>query len=293
MCIFSQPVNSVGNTRIFARSTSVDSQFLVYQMNYDSQDPNAMILPIPVKLPAREDSLRFINLEKYPEFFAHLMNGFPYHPPSFSIGCSSYHDGVVASALEVFEVGNYIASFVPQMSDFARLDARFTLPEETWAKIPEYQNYGFAVFQLAAGSLQPHPMAFEFETSNQSIYFPTRHIHDGEVHDAEDFDHLLYLQHAGFDSQVNSYQNSDITDQQTGLVRSKTIANRFCDLRRSSGIVDGNLLVHKKEIRGTRQNEDTFITTTGHPTKPISGTQLMLESNKMGLTYATDHQGKF
>jgi len=43
-------------------------------------------------------------------------------------------------------------------------------------------------FHLAQGSLKPHPMTFEFESRNKNIFFPTRHVHDGEVHPAEDFE---------------------------------------------------------------------------------------------------------
>ncbi|MCU0871399.1 MAG: hypothetical protein MUE50_03560 [Pirellulaceae bacterium] len=267
MCIFSQPVISVNNTRIFARLSATGTQFLVYQMNYETPDPNAMILPMPVRRPAREDSLKFIDLDKYSEFFDDLGNGFPYRRP-FGIGCSGSEDPASRDDLEVFEVGNYIASFVPRLRDFSRLSDRFTLPKSTWSKLPQYGNYGFAVFQLAAGSLQPHPMAFEFQRASDSIFFPTIHIHDGEIHDAEQFDHVLYLQHAGFDSQVYAYDNSYTVDKSTGLIRSKYVAERFCDLVRSHGIVDGNLLVHRQILRGKKPNRDTIIATTGHPTRP-------------------------
>jgi len=267
MCIFSQPVTSVNNTRIFARLSATGTQFLVYQMNYETPDTNAMILPMPVRHPVREDSLKFIDLENYSEFFDDLANGFPYRRP-FSIGCSASTDPASRDNLEVFEVGNYIASFVPRLTDFSRLDDRFTLPESTWSHLPQYENHGFAVFQLAAGALQPHPMAFEFQRASDSIFFPTIHIHDGEIHDAEQFDHVLYLQHAGFDSRVYGYENSHIVDKATGLIRSKDVAEHFCDLDRAHGIVDGNLLVHRRIIRGTKPNRDTIIATSGDPTRP-------------------------
>jgi len=168
-------------------------------------------------------------------------------------------------ALEVFDVGNYIASFVPSLSDFSRLDAQFTLPDNTWSQIRQYADYGFAVFQLAAGSLKPHPMAFEFESDNDSIHFPTLHIHDGEVHDAEEFDHVLYLQHAGFDSRVYGYQNSDVADKSTGLIRSKYVAKHFCDVGRSNGVFDTNLLVHRQIIRGNNPHRDTKVLTSSSP----------------------------
>jgi hypothetical protein len=141
------------------------------------------------------------------------------------------------------------------------------LPNKMWAKIPQYAEYGFAVFQLAAGSLKPHPMAFEFQSDRDSVYFPTLHIHDGEIHATEEFDHVLYLQHAGFDSRVYDYQNSHVEDKSTGLIRSKNLANQFCDVGRAANLIDGELLVHRKLIRGNLPNCDTEITTYGDPTK--------------------------
>lgn len=268
MCIFAQPVIAVNNTQIFARATSEQTQFLAYQMNYVSGGDNAMILPVPIRPPAHGQSLRFIDLRDYDGFFDDLADGFPYKPPSFNIGCSASFDATSGYALEVFEVGNYIASFVPKLSDFSRLDERFTLPESTWSQIPQYSEYGFAVFQLAAGSLKPHPMAFEFESEHDAIYFPTVHIHDGEIHETEEFDHVLYLQHAGFDSRVYGYQNSDVPDRSTGLIRSKYVAREFCEIGQAGGIVDGDLLVHRQIIRGYHPNRDTIIATSGDPTNP-------------------------
>ncbi|HUE73469.1 MAG TPA: hypothetical protein VMP01_21505 [Pirellulaceae bacterium] len=264
VCIFSQPVISVNNTQIFARKTESNSQFVVYQMNYESAHQNAMILPVPVRRPAHEDSLRFIDLSHYETFFDDLANGFPLRREG--IGCSAGTTTAAVAELEVFKVGNYIASFVPTLADFSRLDERFTLPKATWAKIPQYQHYGFAVFQLAEGALKPHPMAFEFESEIKSLYFPTVHIHDGQVHPTEEFDHVLYLQHAGIDSQVSGYVNYEAVDRTTGLIRSDRIAQEFCKIDDARGILLPNLLVHKKIIRGNHENVDTEIATQGHPT---------------------------
>ena len=267
MCIFTQPVISVSNTQIFARQSGNGTQFLAYQMNYESRNPNAMILPLPVRQPAHEDFLRFIDLKHYENFFDDLDDGFPiYSPPS--IGCSAPFNLVSRTDLEVFNVGNYIASFVPSLSDFNRLGSQFKLPDATWARIPGYEQFGFAVFQLAAGTLKPHPLAFEFQTANVDLFFPTVHIHDGTVHDSEDFDHVLYMQHAGLDSKVDGYQNSHIEDELTGLIRSKYCASHFCEVDRTAGLVLGNLLLHRKILRGKLANNDTIITPSGHPLSP-------------------------
>lgn len=267
MCIFTQPVISVNNTQIFARLSGNESQLLAYQMNYESRDENAMILPIPVQQPATDNSLRFIDLKSYERLFDDLADGFPFLPP-LSIGCSAHFDPAPRADLEVLNVGNYIASFVPTMSDFNRLDSRFRLPTETWNKLPGYRDFGFAVFQLANGSLKPHPMAFEFQTQNVDLFFPTVHIHDGAVHESEDFDHILYMQHAGLDSRVYGYQNSRVEDESTGLIRSKCRASQFCDIDKTDGLVLGDLLLHRKILRGKLQNKDTVFAATGDPLTP-------------------------
>lgn len=79
---------------------------------------------------------------------------------------------------------------------------------------------------------------------------------------------MLYLQHAGFDSRVYGYRNSDVPDKSTGLIRSKYAASEFCEIDRAAGVVEGNLLVHRQIIRGQCPNKDTVIATYGDPTKP-------------------------
>ena len=93
------------------------------------------------------------------------------------------------------EVGSFVASFVPTVKDFSRLDEQFRLPDGTWDKLPAYKDYGFAVFKLKKGEQKVHPMAFEFPRADKTrLFFPTVHIHDGKVHDQAGFDHVLYCQ---------------------------------------------------------------------------------------------------
>ncbi|WP_075086091.1 hypothetical protein [Mariniblastus fucicola] len=267
MCIFSLPILSVGDTRIFARFSGKGTQFLVYQMTYESENENAMILPIPVRQPAEEKSVRFINLEDYEGFFDTLNVGFPIKP-RIQLGCGEFSLSASKDSLSVVEVGSYVASFVPTMEDFDRLDERFVLPKEVWNQLPQYADYGFAVFQLKDGNRKPHPMAFEFETRDESeLFFPTVHIHDGEVHEKEFFQHLLYMQHAGFDSRVGGYVNADIKDVATGVIRSDSVAGEFCDIDRAEGVLKNDLLLHRKIVMGEYENVDFTIPAIGHPTE--------------------------
>lgn len=263
MCIFSQAIRHVWDTLIFARHSGKGTQFLAYQMQYKSDVPNAMILPIPVALPAREDSVKFINLEEYRNFFDDLDSAFPY------IGDrpkSAMYNPASGRPLELQEVGDFVASFVPTLKDFSRLDPQFVIPKETWDQIPGYKDYGFVVFQLNRKIYDPHPMAFEFETrETEKLYFPTVHIHDGEVHAKEKFDHRLFMQHAGLDSIAGEYRNHDILDENTGFVRSYDVATKRCNLELSQGMIAGDLLIHKVSLVGNLPNKDQLYTVSGDP----------------------------
>ncbi len=76
MCCFSGKVDVVSNTNIFARAAK-GGQYLVYSMQFKAGNDLAMILPIPTPKDSAEDAVRFINLEKYADFFVDLQSGFP------------------------------------------------------------------------------------------------------------------------------------------------------------------------------------------------------------------------
>ncbi|MBK8942170.1 MAG: hypothetical protein IPM79_32330 [Polyangiaceae bacterium] len=260
MCCFTGPVEKVDNTRIFARKTAARTQALVYQMRFASAVDNAMVLPLPVKTPATEASIRFVDLHGYRDFFAELDEGFPVKPPFQLTRSKSATVSASAAAIAVHEVGDYVASFVPTIADFSRLDPRFQIAPELWAQVDGYADYGFAVFQLTTRSGEPHPMAFEFETRlADELFFPTVHIHDGQVHTEETFDHTLYLQHEAFDPVVGDYEDHDVKDAATGLVRSVGFADEFADPERAKGLIEGRLLVHRTRLAGVRPNKDQLF----------------------------------
>lgn len=62
--------------------------------------------------------------------------------------------------------------------------------------------------------------------SPDKLFFPTIHIHDGQVHDAADFDHYLYYQDDGF-SNAPAF---------TKAVRLEKIASEFMDARKTMGM---------------------------------------------------------
>ena len=119
MCCFSQPVRSVSQTRIFGRLTNHKSQFVAYQMKYESDTANAMILPIPVRKRATEKSIRFLDLSSYPDFFDDLERGFPVDPPQGLVDSRQVDSKSATETIKVHKVGGFEASFVPSVGHFA------------------------------------------------------------------------------------------------------------------------------------------------------------------------------
>jgi hypothetical protein len=193
MCCFSGPVEDVAATRIFARMASPGRQILAYEMVFAAASPVAMILPLPTPPRSAETDLRFISLEQYPGLFEDLYEAFMW--PDGRPRCVVVFGEPETLAVQV--VGAFVASFVPTLADFARLDPRFRIPPGTVDSVPGYGDYGFVVFQLGAAK-EPsrlHPMAFEFSTRDpEQLFFPLLHVHDGQLHREAAFDHVLYAQ---------------------------------------------------------------------------------------------------
>ncbi|MDB4477107.1 hypothetical protein N9018_02770 [Rhodopirellula sp.] len=258
MCCFSQPIRSVSRTRIFGRLTEQKSQFVAYQMRYKSDYANAMILPIPIQQPSKQRCIRFIDLSGYPQFFDDLDKGFPKSKKlTKSIASES---GPAKDRLKVHKVGGFEASFVPTANHFSKLDRRFSIAKDIWKKIPAYSEYGFVVFQLHELDGTPHPMAFDFDTRmTDATFLPTIHIHDGEVHQRENFDHTMYIQNPEIDLAAGDYQGHKLWDLKSGWRRSFAEAEKFIDLERAQGMIAGHLRVHCKIMKGKFANKDQII----------------------------------
>jgi hypothetical protein len=199
MCIFTTPVAAVSDTRIFARMAGPGRQYLAYEMSFAAAGDTAMVLPLPVASRDERTALRFLDLSAAPDFFDRI-GQFVWmmeerHGSGDLLGGG---DAPLRPPLAVHEVGAFEASFVPAVGDFDRLDARFRLPAGVWQRLPQYHDYGFAVFKLRAtgrAAQHAHPMAFEFSTRlEDQLYAPTVHVHDGTVHPSAWFDHIVYLQ---------------------------------------------------------------------------------------------------
>lgn len=252
MCCFTGPVHVEG-TRIFARALDPVRQAIVYSMTLSANQPVAMVLPLPVALPRpMESDLTFINLEGYPGFFEDLAKGFP--PPQAMRSFSP------PGKLAVQKVGSFVASFVPTPAEFARLDPRFRLPEGVFDRLPQYRDYGFAVFQLHDVSARIHPMAFSFARRNpRELFFPTVHVHDGRVHGKARFDHALYLQlpEPFYPPELSLSGGDPIAKR--GWAPTWLPASKFMDLSRAEGLIDGSAPVRVRRLAGKLANEDVIF----------------------------------
>lgn len=249
MCCFSRPVTSVSSTKIFARDAGGGRQHLVYSMNYKAAEDLAMVLPLPVPPGSREDAVQFIDLHEYSGFFDDLHAGFP-EPRSRGLNLfgSRSAPAPASAPLAVVQVGSFEASFVPKVQDFKRLDERFRMPDAVWKKLPAYAQFGFAVFKLKRNATSVHPMAFSFPRSDASkLFFPTVHIHDGEIHDRAHFDHQLYCQIGGDHHRVSDWRESPQP------------AKSFMKADQSKGLIDAAAHCYLRELAGTRKNEDTYV----------------------------------
>lgn len=231
MSCFSGNVSRVAHTRIFARVTDHATQFLVYQIEYAADNDLAMILPLPTPPDSTADAVRFMDLSAYPQFFADLANGFP-----------KTRGDAPASKISTQRVGSFDASFVPSRADFARLDARFRIDDAVWDELPEYHDYGFAVFKLRADARTVHPLALEFSTRNSElVFFPTVHIQNGRVEANSYFDHDLFCQHHV--NWMRSYEN----------------AQSFLQTKLTQGIVALDKRVEWLNVRGIHPNSDIVL----------------------------------
>jgi hypothetical protein len=217
-------------------------------MRVDAPEELAMILPIPVPTGSPDDAVKFINLEKYPTFFWDLDLAFPRRIEGIAHAPAKATDMKKSAPLEVVEVGSFVASFVPKVEDFDRLDERFRLPKEVWAELPKYRDFGFAVFQLKPGHKKVHPMAFEFPRRDpEKLFFPTVHIHDGKVHPRARFDHTLFCQRSGNEELIEWTESP-------GIARSVI---RHPDVVKN--LIDFNDHLYKRELRGMLPNRDILV----------------------------------
>ena len=251
MCLFTEEVERVSDTSIFARATG-DRQVLAYGMTYAARGPLAMVLPIPVPAGSAGDAVRFISLEACPDFFAELRRGFPTRYEGGDLGALNAEDTTETEArtLKVQEVGAFEASFVPRPEDFGRLDERFRLPAEIWLDLRNYRDWGFAVFKLKETALaNVHPMAFEFPRRDlERLFFPTVHVHHRRLDRSASFDHTLYCQpEPPMNWHLQEWEDS------------RHAASAFVQCEEARRLLDLDMPCWRVFVDGVRENRDTWL----------------------------------
>jgi hypothetical protein len=227
-----------------------ERQILVYSMAYAARGPLAMVLPLPIARGAGEDALSFISLEDCPDFFDHLDRGFYRRPTGDDIEDMMLGGVDVEATLEVHEVGDYEASFVPRPEDFGRLDERYRLPPDVWLQLNTYRDWGFAVFKLkSTAGATVHPMAFSFPRRERGrLFFPTLHVHRRSVDPTARFDHWLYCQpEPAMNWHLRGWSDSDQP------------AGAFVDCPRAAELLDPGFPCWRMQIKGMQKNADTWL----------------------------------
>lgn len=223
----------VSSTRIFARMVASGVQALGVGMTLASKTDVALVIPLPVRAGGGDRAVRFMDLRHRPSMFEDLDELFERYPPPRS---------------SVPTVGAAIATYLPTVGDFERLDPRFRVPPALIEAMPQYRDHGFAVFQFAAVSGVVLPMGLRFATRElDRLFFPTVHMHDGRWHTTVSFDHTLYYQHVA----VRALGESNDGDR-SGFVLPSHSYGRLLDV---------NTPVLRRQVRGALPNEDTWIAT--------------------------------
>lgn len=248
--LFQRPVH-VSATNIFARMLAPGVQSVAYSMNLATKHPVAMVLPLPVAPGAGEDAVAFVDLSAEPRMFDHLHGLFEFAQPAARKGGVAF-PRLARQTLVVHKVGSFVASYVPTRADFGRLDPRFRMPDVLFDAVPHYADYGFAVFQLEAGTSTVHPMGLKFPTrAPDKLFFPTVHVHDGRFHRRAAFDHALYFQTPRHTTRADTVP--------IGVFEGDAVAWNTPSKDYAGLVVPAQAMLRRR-LRGKRANEDTWIT---------------------------------
>lgn len=253
MCIMSQHVEDISNTSIFVSDLGRGVHCTVYEMKVDTRVPVAMILPVPILQGQGEDALKFVNLQGYPDFFKDMEKLYPVPKTLGVVGVAGGFRS--RNPLKAHDVGDFIASYAPNRASMLRLDAQFRLAHNIWNSLPDYSNFGFAVFQIKPGqeSKKIHPMAYTYPAENpEELFFPTVHVHDGSNVEAQSsFDHKLYTQASPNFQFVHSTPAS--------WEASKPYPESVVDMEKAQGLLRPAAQVIRRKIYGTYPNADYVL----------------------------------
>jgi hypothetical protein len=243
MCIFTGNVEEVGSTKIFVSDLG-EQHCTAYEMKLNKHHKNvAMVLPVPSN---DIEFFEFVSLKECPNFFKELDKCFPER---------KLRSASVASrmlSLPVFEVGDFIASIVPNRSAFLKLDEQFRLSMDVWKALPKYSDWMYAVFQLKKGLTNiEHPIAYKYKPLNsEQLFFPTIHVHEGHPEDKSYYDHTLYYQSLG------KFTGDAPEKWETSRSPKQYTSDEF---KKSQEFVNDDKAIVCRRIDGYQNNTDLFL----------------------------------
>ena len=178
MCIISNPVASVSNTKILvAINSSSNRQFTVYSNNVANiSNNNAMILPVPYP-----QTVKFHDLTNYENLFDDCKKCFEFPVYESHVFTNDTLSMNIANSLEVFNVGGYQVSLAMSLNDIKRVNSNvFTLSygcDELLTE--EYNNpiFGFIICKMANNRKDYHPFGYSHNIYNNLLFIPTKHYH--------------------------------------------------------------------------------------------------------------------
>lgn len=191
MCIISQPVESVNNTRIYVSLNEArTTQIVVYSMSIEhrSRGPTPeMLLPIPATI----DTVELLDfsrplLRRWNDILYRQFNSLEGYR---TLGATKG----VARGVITRVVGSYEIRMYPGIDVYADLH-----PEVPANVISTLQKrYSPTDTLLAAVLLDSgnyHPLAFTFPVCSQGLYVPTYHLHHGKTEEVSDWDHHIFYE---------------------------------------------------------------------------------------------------
>lgn len=204
-CIFNvDEIIPVSDTDILVGLTTSGAQYTIYQNKVgafnEGDESAAMILPV------RGNFEGFINLEEHRYLFKQLKAEFLSLTNSRSAGSTSTPAIVI--------VGNYIATYVPNLESFDslvnnpefekfNLKPNIRLILETHYPMSEQDQWGFVIGKLHKPGVQ-HPLGFLSRHISLSgpqpvLFVPTRHAHGDIPKETATFDHNIFAVNFGFE----------------------------------------------------------------------------------------------
>ncbi len=265
MCIFRSSVVNVAKTNIFVAACDDSTrQITVYQNVVKSTKENAMILPVP--LTGSADDIELLDLKAEKDFFKDMYNLFPLEESEAEDDRpKAKAKGKGKAMLPVYKVGDYDVTIVPDTDSFNQVDDdAFTLNKRIVGMLmylyPE--NFAFLVCKFGGDSKEKHmhPLGYIHDrVDGANLFVPTVHIHDGEMHAEEHFDHRIYSFNTSMDNKADA---GDETLQK--MYDTYTFLQRL-DVQSHADL--NNLYLY--EIEGSHENKDIRMQVIGNTPKKV------------------------